>query len=249
MTDPAPPDPADPPRPARGLAGRLPLVLVLAGAILGTVLLRDSLTFEALAANRERLIALRDAHMGLVVAGFVLSYALAVALSLPGGAIFSLAGGFLFGLFPGVVYNVAGAATGAVAVFLAVRAGIGADLARRMASGGGAAARLQAGLRENEWSVLLTMRLLPVVPFFVANLLPAFLGAAPHRFAVTTVVGIIPGALVFTSAGAGLGTVFAAGGEPDLSLVMAPPVLLPMLGLAALALLPVAVRAWRGRRA
>jgi uncharacterized membrane protein YdjX (TVP38/TMEM64 family) len=66
-------------------------------------------------------------------------------------------------------------------------------------------------LRENEWSVLLLMRLVPVVPFFVANLIPAFVGVPLWRFAVTTFLGIMPGGLVYTSVGAGLGEVFAAG--------------------------------------
>jgi uncharacterized membrane protein YdjX (TVP38/TMEM64 family) len=90
------------------------------------------------------------------------------------------------------------------------------------------------------------MRLVPLVPFFVANLIPAFVGTSLFRFAVSTFLGIIPGALVFTSVGAGLGEVFARGEAPDLGIIFTPPVLLPLLGLAALAALPMLLRAIKG---
>jgi uncharacterized membrane protein YdjX (TVP38/TMEM64 family) len=140
---------------------------------------------------------------------------------------------------------VIGAGTGAVLVFLAARAGLGADISARIAATGGAAARLQAGLQKNVWSALFTMRLIPIVPFFLSNLLPAFAGVRLFPFAVTTFLGIIPGALVFTSVGSGLGDVFAAGGKPDLSIIFSPAVLLPLLGLAALSALPAILRAFR----
>lgn len=231
--------------PRTGLMRRLPLVVLVLAAIAGAVLLRDQLSFEALATHRDRLVAFRDAHYLLASLAFVALYVAVVAFSLPGATVCTLAGGFLFGLFPGVLYNVTGATIGAVLVFLAARAGIGADVAARIEAAGGAAARLMAGLRDNEWSVLLLMRLVPAVPFFVANLIPAFVGTATHRFAVTTFLGILPAALVFTSVGAGLSDVFAAGGTPDLSILFSPPVLLPLLGLAALSALPILVKALR----
>ena len=133
-------------------------------------------------------------------------------------------------------------------MFLAARWGFGAALARKLEAAGGKAARLQASLRENEWPVLFLMRLVPLVPFFIANLIPAFVGTSLHRFAVSTYVGIIPGGLVFTSIGAGLGDVFAQGKAPDLGVVFSPPVLLPLLGLVLLAALPMVLRAVKGGR-
>ena len=150
----------------------------------------------------------------------------------------------MFGTFPGVIFNVTGATLGACLLFLAVRAGIGADWARRMAESDGRAGRLMARMRAHEWSVLFLIRLVPLVPFVLANLLPAFLGVRFHRFAISTFLGIMPGGLVFTAIGAGLGAVFAAGQKPDLGVILTPQVLLPMLGLAALAALPMI---WKGR--
>ncbi len=230
------------PRHKIGLARRLPLIVIAVAALFGLLALRDQLSLETIASHHEALLAYRDAHYGAAVLGFVLAYTAMVALSLPGATVASLTGGLLFGLFPGVVYNVGAASLGAVLVFLAARAGLGAETARRIAATGGAAARLQAGLRENEWSMLLIMRLAPAVPFFLANLIPAFVGVRLDRFAVTTLVGIIPGSLLLTAIGAGLGEVFARGEAPDLSVVFSAPVLGPILGLAGLLALPVLIR-------
>jgi uncharacterized membrane protein YdjX (TVP38/TMEM64 family) len=227
---------------------RLPILVILATAIFGAIALRDDLSFDSLARHREALLAFRDAHYLWAVLGFMAAYVAIVALSLPGGTIASLTGGFLFGLFPGVIYVVLAAGTGAVLVFLAARTGFGAALARRLDSAGGKAAKLQAALKQNEWSVLFLMRLVPLVPFVIANLVPALVGTSLWRFAVSTYIGIIPGALVFTSVGSGLGKVFARGEAPDFGIVFTPPVLWPLLGLAALAALPILLRAVKGDR-
>lgn len=234
-----------PPSARSGLARKLPFILILLVAGIGAYALRDSLTFEALAQNREALIAFRDANYLMAVLVFLAAYIVIVAFSLPGALVATLTGGFLFGLFPGVLYNVVAATVGAVAIFLAARAGFGAGVAARIEAGGGAAARLQSALRENEWSVLFIMRLVPAVPFFLANLIPAFVGVALHRFVITTFLGIIPGGLVFTSIGSGLGDVFARGETPDLSVFFTPQVLGPILGLAALSALPIVMKLFR----
>ena len=241
MQDPSMP----PPSSLRVWLRRLPILMILGAAILGAIALRGELSFDTLARHREALLAFRDAHYLWAVLAFLGAYVALVALSLPGGTVASLTGGFLFGLFPGTVYNVIAAGTGAVLVFLAARWGFGAALARKLETAGGKAARLQAGLRENEWSVLFLMRLVPLVPFFIANLVPALVGTSLWRFAVSTYLGIIPGALVFTSVGSGLGEVFAEGTTPDLGILFTAPVLLPILGLAALAALPMILRALR----
>jgi uncharacterized membrane protein YdjX (TVP38/TMEM64 family) len=88
-------------------------------------------------------------------------------------------------------------------------------------------------------SYLLVLRLVPLFPFFLVNLAPAFLGVPLSTYVVATLVGIVPGTFVYASVGAGLGAVLAAGGEPDLSIAWRPEVLGPLLGLAALACLPI----------
>lgn len=223
----------------------LPLILILAAAALGALTLRDVLSFDTLRQNHEALMRLAGQHYALTAAGFVLAYVAVVALSLPGATICTLAGGFLFGVFPGVLLNVGAATSGAVLVFLAARAGYGARMAGRLATATGPLARLRDGLHANEVPFLLIMRLVPAVPFFVANLVPAFLGVRLDRFAATTFVGILPAALVFTWVGSGLGAVMAMGKAPDLGVLFHPQVLGPLLALAALALVPVVVKARR----
>jgi uncharacterized membrane protein YdjX (TVP38/TMEM64 family) len=146
-----------------------------------------------------------------------------------------------------VLFNLAGASAGAILIFLAVRAGFGEALAARIEGQGGTVARLRAALAENEWEVLFLMRVTPVVPFFVANLLPALLNISLPKFALTTVVGIVPGALVLTSIGSGLGEVFETGGVPDLSVFAEPHVAGPIIGLVLLGVLPILIRTLRKR--
>ncbi|NVO21894.1 TVP38/TMEM64 family protein [Donghicola mangrovi] len=224
---------------------QLPLILIACGAIAGALFLRDVLDFQALADNRERLLALRDAHYPVAVAGFILAYATLVTFSLPGATVATLTGGFLFETFPGVLFNMTGATIGAAILFLAARKGLGDRLAAKMDASEGRIARIKAGIDANQWEMLFLIRLIPVVPFFVANLLPALVGVPFGRFVLTTFVGIIPGALVYTSVGAGLGEIFEQGGTPDLTVIFSAEILLPLLGLAALAALPAVIRMLR----
>jgi uncharacterized membrane protein YdjX (TVP38/TMEM64 family) len=108
--------------------------------------------------------------------------------------------------------------------------------------------KIKDGIDENQWSMLFLMRLVPVVPFFVANLVPAFLDVPLRRFVISTFFGIMPGAVVYTSVGAGLGEVFARGETPDLGIIFEPHILLPILGLVALAVLPILIKALRGKQ-
>ncbi|PIE09193.1 MAG: hypothetical protein CSA72_14080 [Rhodobacterales bacterium] len=226
----------------------LPFAAILLCAGLGFVFLRDVLSFQALAARREDILAFRDAHYALTALGFIAIYTAIVALSLPGAAIASIAGGMLFGLFPGTPFNLIAATLGAVLIFLAARSGFGARLSAKIDATDGKVARLKSGIEDNQWSVLFIMRLVPVVPFFVANVIPALLNVPLRRFVITTALGIIPGAFVYTSVGAGIGEVIAAGEEPNLGVIFEPHILLPILGLAALAALPMVLKAIKGVR-
>jgi uncharacterized membrane protein YdjX (TVP38/TMEM64 family) len=140
------------------------------------------------------------------------------------------------------------ATTGATLIFGAARMGLGDRLRARMEASEGMMARIKKGLDENQWSMLFFIRLVPAVPFFVANLIPAFLGVPLRRFVISTFLGIIPGSLVYTSVGAGLGEVFARGETPNLGIIFELHILLPILGLCALSLLPVLIKAFTGKK-
>ena len=228
--------------PAHPLIRRLPLIAIISVALVGAFTLRDYLSFQALADNRTALLAYRDAHYLLAVLSFITAYTAIVAFSLPGATIATLTGGFMFGVFPGVLFNVTGASIGATLLFLAAKWGLGERLAAKMEGSHGAVKAIKDGIDENQWSVLFIIRLVPAVPFFIANLIPALVGVPLYRFVLTTFLGIIPGALVYTSVGAGLGEVFARGETPNLGIIFEPQILLPILGLCALAALPMLMK-------
>jgi uncharacterized membrane protein YdjX (TVP38/TMEM64 family) len=240
--------PAMTPVPPPALIRLAPLIGIGLAAILGLVFLRDAFSFEALRDNRETLLAFRDAHYLLSVLGFIGLYILIVAFSLPGATIATLTGGFLFATFPGVVFNITGATIGATLIFLAARWGLGDRLSAKMDTGDGLVKRIKDGIDANQWSMLFLIRLVPAVPFFMANLIPGLVGVPMSRFIISTFFGIMPGALVYTSVGAGLGEVFARGETPNLRLIFAPQIFLPLLGLCALAALPIVIKALRGKK-
>jgi len=231
-----------------GLRRYLPLIAIAIVALVGAFTLRDYLSFDALRDNREALIAFRDGNFLLTLFVFIAVYVLIVGFSLPGAAIATLTGGFLFGTSLGTLVNITGATLGAILIFQAARMGLGDKLKQRMDASDGLVAKIKKGIDENQWSMLFFIRLVPAVPFFVANLIPAFVGVPLYRFAISTFVGIIPGSLVYTSVGAGLGEVFAKGETPNLGIIFEPHILLPILGLTALSLLPIVLKAVTGKK-
>lgn len=239
-------EPTPPPHASAWSPRRLWPLAVLAAGLGGffALGLHERLSLSAVTAHRAELLRYVEAHGTLAVLVYVAAYAAAVAFSLPGATVLTVAGGFLFGAIAATGYAVAGATAGAIAVFLAARSAFGGLLRQKA---GPWAARLEAGFRDNAFSYMLFLRLVPVFPFWLVNLVPAILGVPLRTYALATLIGIIPGALVYASVGNGLGTVADAGGTPDLGLLFSPEILLPILGLALLALLPVAIKARRRR--
>ena len=223
----------------------LPLGVLLAALVVAFALRLDRyLSFEQLAAHREWLLA-EVARLGLVAPVlFVLVYAAATGLSIPGATILTLTGGFLFGTLAGTAIVVIGATLGAAIVFLVARTAFGNALRARA---GPFIRKLEDGFRANALNYLLVLRLVPLFPFWLVNLVPAFLGVRLSTFVVGTFIGIIPGAFVYASLGSGVGALIESGERPDLGIIFTPRVLLPLVGLAVLALLPVAYK-WLQRK-
>ena len=232
------PAPLMPPRPGAGarLAMAVLFVLVAAGGLLA---LQGDLSSEAVMARHAELVLWRDSQGMVAVAGFFAVTALAALLSLPGIAVFTLAGGVLFGVLWGTLLVVAAATLGAMGLYLLARAGFGDGLMRRMQKG--RAAWLAEELRRNEIKTLLVLRIAPVVPFLLANMLPALMGVRPLRYLLTTFVGLIPGTTAIALAGHGLGEVVASGGTPQAGPLAALFIGVPLLLLG----LAFAGRLWR----
>mgnify|MGYP000274212164 FL=1 len=108
---------------------------------------------------------------------------------------------------------------------------------------------MRAGFQEDALSYLLILRLIPLFPFWLVNLVPALLGVSLKVFVIGTFFGIIPGSLVYASVGNGLGALFEAGEAEKIErAIYQPQVLLPIAGLIALSLLPVIYKKVKGRR-
>lgn len=223
----------------------LPLAVVLGIGAAGFLAYGDRLSFQALADSRADLIAWRDAHYGLALATFIAVYLAVVIFSVPGAIWVSITGGFLFGTVLGTVVNVVAATTGATVLFLIARSSLGAWLRNKAA---GWVERAARGLERDQISYLLALRLAPGMPFFIANLIPAFFRVRVVTYVWTTFAGIIPAAIVYTSLGAGIGEVIDRGEVPDHSVFADPMVYGPLLGLMIISLIPVAVKRLRGRR-
>ena len=175
----------------------------------------------------------------------MLCYAAMVAFSLPGGALATIVGGFLFGVVAATVYAVIGATVGATVLFLAARTALGGALRARA---GPALKRMEEGFRKNALNYLLVLRLVPIFPFWLVNIAPAIFKVPLRTYAITTLLGIIPGTAVYCSVGAGLGGVFERNEAPDAGLIFEPQILLPLLALAILSLVPMLYGRWKASR-
>jgi uncharacterized membrane protein YdjX (TVP38/TMEM64 family) len=202
--------------------------------------LSDHLSLDTLARHREALSGFVAANLVLAALAYAGLYIAAVAFSLPGAVFLTLSGGFLFGAMLGTALTVGAATIGATLVFLFARRVLGADALDRL---GPRAAALGEGIRRNAASYLLVLRLVPLFPFFLVNLVPAFVGVRPGTYIATTAIGILPGTAVFTLAGAGLGEVLARGGDFNVGDVLTPQILGALIGLALLSLAAIPLKA------
>ena len=197
-------------------------------------------TLETLRENRIALQDWVDASPLRAVAVFVAVYAAAVAISFPGASILTIFGGYLFGLAVGVPAIVVAATLGATVIFLAAKTALGDFLKTRA---GGFVKKMEQGFREDELNYMFVLRLVPAFPFWAINIAAGLLGVSMRNFVIGTFFGIIPGTFVYASIGAAAGAAFDAGEDVTLSgILLQPQTLLPIVGLALLALLPVILK-------
>ncbi len=221
------------------------LVAVTAAIAGGTWQLRDRLTLENLTSRQAELQELRDTHPLAVYGGAFLIYVLVTGLSLPGATVMTLTLGWFFGFWRASVLVSFASTAGATVAFLLSRYLFRAAIEDRFG------ARLSAfddNLRREGAYYLFTLRLIPMVPFFVINVV---LGLTPIRvwtFWWVSQLGMLPGTLLYVFTGASvpdLKTLAAQGVTGILSPSM-------LIALALLGLFPLVVRkvvhAIRGQR-
>ena len=221
---------------------RMWLVLVILAFLAGVRIsgLDQYLSIDSLRANRRELMDFVQTHQLFAAVLYVATYIGVVAFSLPGATFLTLTGGFLFGAIAGTLLTVLGATVGATIVFQLARSFSTNSLERF----GPRVQLIANNLRDNAWSYLLVLRFVPLVPFVLVNLIPAFVGVRSATFVVTTFFGIMPGTAVYSLAGAGLGTALE-GNEPiSFKSILSTEVLLGLVGLAVLVLAAIPLKKW-----
>ena len=202
----------------RHLLRLIPLMLIIIAV--GLVFhfgLNQYLSFEAIKTHKNLLLSWINMHYLLSVFWFILVYILVVALSIPGAVFLTLTAGFLFGALLGSIYVVIGATIGATCIFLIVQFSIGAWLAEK---NGTWVKKMQRGFQENALQYLLFLRLVPLFPFPVVNVVPGILNVKKSTYVIGTFFGIMPGSFVYAWLGHGLGYAFSSGQAPNLAIFL-----------------------------
>lgn len=230
-----------PTEPGKSKTGRLLIagVFIFAVAAFFFFDVKQYLSLDALKANRDGLLAFTEKNYIAAVALFILFYIVQTAFSLPGAVIFTLAGGFLFGSVMGTVFVNIAATTGATLAFLAARYVLRDWVEKKF---GNRLSSFQEGFADNAFSYLMTLRLIPLFPFFLVNMVSGLTRVGVGTYVLATAIGIIPGSFVFAYAGRQLGTI------NSLKEIASPNVLLAFTMLGLLALVPILYRKYQSRQ-
>lgn len=237
----------------------LAVVIALSGAAYFAIG-EETISLQGLVRHRMAIFGFVSSHRVLALLTYIGIYVVTVAVSVPGAAFLTVAGGFLFGPLGGAAAAVVGATIGATLIFLAARTALGEPLLR---CAGPRANQLARGFRDDAFSYLLFLRLVPLFPFFIVNLVPALAGVGLAPFIAATALGVIPAAVVFALAGTGLDSVIMAQKEAydqcvasgnagcrmvfDTSDVFTPQLIVALIALGLLVLVLVVLRHWRAR--
>jgi uncharacterized membrane protein YdjX (TVP38/TMEM64 family) len=221
------------------------IVVVIVALLIHSGVLHH-LSLRELRASRGMLEGYVHAHPVLSLLAYAGIYIAGVTLSLPVPLMFTLTGGFLFGPWVGGAIAALSCSTGGAAAFLISRLTVGDALER----GAGPHMRaIEEGIKQDAFFYLLTLRLIPVTPFWLVNVAAGLLSIRLSTFFIATVLGIFPASMIYAGIGSGLGRLFDSGVQPHLSALITPQIALPLVGLALLSVLPILYHQFRARRA
>ena len=204
------------------------------------------LSLSELRASRHLLTHLVHLHPVLSVLAYVGVYIVAITLSLPAALILTLTGGFLFGPWLGGVAAAFGSTLGATAVFLISRLTVGDALERGVSP---RVKALEEGIKKDAFFYLLTLRLVPVTPFWLVNVAAGLLSIRLRIYVTATLLGIFPASMIYAGIGSGLGKMFDRGVQPRLHNLITPDLAFPLVALGLLSILPILYQRLRARRA
>jgi uncharacterized membrane protein YdjX (TVP38/TMEM64 family) len=184
----------------------LAAIVLVAGVVLAMGWHRQ-LSFETLERHHALVHSFINQNKPTAIAAYIALYVTVVTLSIPGSLFLTLAGGMLFGAVVGGMSAAVGGTIGAICIFLIAKSACGEQLIRRA---GPRAAKLADGFRADAFNYLLFLRLVPLFPFWLVNLVPAVAGVRLKTFVAATAIGILPATFVFAFLGASLESVVAA---------------------------------------
>jgi uncharacterized membrane protein YdjX (TVP38/TMEM64 family) len=224
--------------------GPVLLVLAVVAVLIGSGALKH-VSLDALRANAALLQAYVRTHPVLSVGAYLAAYVLCIALSLPVALVLTVSGGFLFGPWLGGPTAALGCTLGATIVFLISRLAVGDAVEART---GPRVRAIAEGIRKDAFFYLLTLRLIPVTPFWLANVAAGLIAIPVPVFVAATFLGILPTSLIYAGLGSGLGRLFDSGQPVSAHSLVTPQMILPLAGLALLSVLPIIYQRYRARR-
>jgi uncharacterized membrane protein YdjX (TVP38/TMEM64 family) len=219
------------------------LVVLIVIALIWSGVLKH-LSLRELRASHGLLAAYVLAHPILSVLAYLGVYIAAVGLSLPAPLVMTLTGGFLFGPWLGGVLASISCTGGAAIAFLIARLTVGDALEHDV---GPRVKAFEEGIKKDAFFYLITLRLLPIMPFWLVNVAAGLLSIRLGVFCLATLIGIAPVSLIYAGIGSGLGRIFNSGARLDIHALVTPGLVLPLVGLALLSFLPILYHWWRGR--
>lgn len=160
------------------------------------------LTFEALKTSKDKFQSIYDKNPLLTIGAYLLLYVTTTALSLPGATVLTLAGGALFGFVTGLVLVSFASTVGATLAFLGCRFLL-KDWVREKF--GDKLKTVYDGVEKEGGFYLLTLRLVPIFPFFMINLAMGLTPISTLKFFIISQLGMLPGTIVYVNAGTQLG--------------------------------------------
>lgn len=221
----------------------LPILLILIGmAVIYFSGIYHYLSFNSLRAYHERIQVFLLAHPSLMPILYILTYIVLTALSVPGAVFLTLLGGYLFPQPLSTLYVIFGATCGATLIFLAARSAFRGALKKKA---GPFLKKMEKGFNDNAASYMLFLRLVPIFPFWIVNIAPAFFGVSLRTFVWTTFMGIAPGSFVFTLAGSGLEKIFETNQALSIHTILNTQLKIALCLLGLLALVPILVKKLR----
>jgi uncharacterized membrane protein YdjX (TVP38/TMEM64 family) len=223
------------------------IVLILVGLYLSGA--QRYFTLESLRAHSQELQALTAAPPVTSVLGYIALYAGCSAVCLPFNLILTLASGLLFGPWVGGAATVVGAAVGSLGAYYAAHTAFGEPLRRYAERRGGSLQKIIDGFGQDAFSYVLSLRLVPVFPFWFVSLAAGIASPPVWSYVAGTGIGVIPACFIYAGLGAGLGKAFASGEPVTLHSILTPHIVLPLLGLSVLSVLPAVITRWRRARA